>query len=303
VTEGEVLKFKFHRGGWERQAADEKGTAWADYTIEQVDPSHPIVISIVNWTDLGPLSIVGQIDSYRKFFSPQLKNERTVHIWTPPAYRNEPSSNFQVIYMHDGQNVFHSETSTFGVPWGIDGTLTSLTGEKKVDRTIVVAIDCTEDRSEEYDFFRNGANYARFVVETVKPFVDSHYRTLKDRNHTFVMGSSMGALISLEMLWVHSDVFSAAAGLSLPAFYENENLGKFFQNQAAPANPVKIYFDHGDYGDDNFYEPSVKRFHTQLLSLGVDPSQILYQVFPFAEHTEVAWARRLDIPLKFLLNN
>jgi predicted alpha/beta superfamily hydrolase len=302
VTPGEQLKLKFNRGDWKSQAADETGKAWEDFIIDVRDPSDPIVISVVNWSDLGPLRPVGQIDSYTHFFSPQLKNDRTIHVWTPDSYREESAEQYQVIYMHDGQNVFHAETSTFGVPWGIDGTITSLMEEKAIGRTIVVAIDCTEDRTEEYDFFRNGATYARFVIETVKPFIDSHYRTLKDRDHTFVMGSSMGALISLEMLWVHSDVFSAAAGLSLPAFYENEKFVSFFQSHPVPKAPVKIYFDHGDYGDDKIYEPSVKRFHQQLLSVGVHPSQIFYQVFPFAEHNEAAWARRLDIPLKFILN-
>ena len=113
----------------------------------------------------------------------------------------------------------------------------------------------------------------------------------------------MGAIFSLEMLWVHPEIFSSAAGLSLPAFFENEKMVTFFEKHPAPNFPVKIYFDHGNYGDDQDYEPAVKRYYSKLLSLGISPPQIFYRIFPFADHNEAAWSRRLDTPLKFMLKN
>jgi predicted alpha/beta superfamily hydrolase len=301
--EWEILELKVTRGSYAKQASDGDGKAWGNLSYEfPLDPT-PVVISVENWTDFGPFSVQGQVDQYSNFYSPELKNRRTIHVWTPHDYRKNQAERFQVLYMQDGQNVFYSSTSTFGVPWGVDGAIHSLLGEGAIDRTIVVAVDCTNNRTQEYDFARLGSQYADFLTYTVKPFVDSNYRTLADRSHTFVMGSSMGAIISLELLWARPEIFSAAAGLSLPAFFENEKMFRFFQETPRPHVPIKIYFDHGDYGDDQDYEPSVKKFHETLTRLGLDPKQMLYKKFPFADHDEAAWARRVAIPLKFMLKN
>ncbi|MFM8313188.1 MAG: carbohydrate-binding module family 20 domain-containing protein, partial [Deltaproteobacteria bacterium] len=136
-----MLQLKVTRGTWDKQASDPKGVAWGNLMYQFPLNSKFIVISVENWTDLGPLSTQGNIDEYPQFYSPELNNRRNIHVWTPPNYNANPLSRFQVLYMHDGQNVFDPSTSTFGVPWGVDGAITSLLEKNAIDQTIVVALD------------------------------------------------------------------------------------------------------------------------------------------------------------------
>src|SRR5262249_42595096 len=153
---------------------------------------------------------------------PQLRNSRDVRVWLPPGYKKNPNARYPVIYMHDGQNLFDPQTANNGADWRIDEVMTTLIKNKELrSKVIVVGVDFTKDRFDEYDYAADGSNYADFLINTVKPLVDSQFRTMPGRETTYTMGSSMGAIISVELAWKHPEVFSRAAGLSLPAFIQD----------------------------------------------------------------------------------
>lgn len=100
-----------------------------------------------------------------------------------------------VLYMFDGQNLFDSATS-FAGEWGVDEALEKLYTERGFS-IIVVGIDNGGDKrideyapwvNEEYGRGGEGDAMVRFIVETLKPYIDSHYRTVP--NETGIMGSS-----------------------------------------------------------------------------------------------------------------
>jgi predicted alpha/beta superfamily hydrolase len=154
---------------------------------------------------------------------PGLQRQRTLRVYLPPAYSSEPQRRFAVLYMHDGQNLFDDATAYAG-EWGVDETLDALARSHGL-QVIVVGVDNGGDKRmtelNPWDHARfgkaEGPAYLDFVVGTVKPFIDAHFRTLADRGHTAIMGSSMGGLMSHYAIHRYPQVFGMA-GVFSPSY-------------------------------------------------------------------------------------
>jgi predicted alpha/beta superfamily hydrolase len=146
-------------------------------------------------------TVTGHVLVLESLESPQLGNRRDIYVYLPRTYA-ESDRRFPVMYMQDGQNLFDRATS-FGEEWGVDQILESAAPGRT--EAIVVGIANTGDtRCDEYSPFRDpklgggaGDRYLAFLTDTVKPAVDSRFRTLPGREATGIAGSSMGGLISL----------------------------------------------------------------------------------------------------------
>lgn len=129
--------------------------------------------------------------------------------------------------------------------------------------------------------------YLRFLTSELKPFIDSHYPTLPDRQHTFLAGSSMGGLISLYALCEYPDVFGGAACMSthLPmitsADYDraadiSQTVFEAFlrylsDNLPASSGSHLLYTDRGDSTLDALYPPYQDRLDSLLSARGWQP--------------------------------
>ncbi|MBE7174224.1 MAG: alpha/beta hydrolase [Williamsia sp.] len=150
---------------------------------------------------------------------PQLERTRRIWIYLPADYA-ATRQRYPVLYMHDGQNLFDEQTS-FSGEWGVDEIL-----DGKRAACIVVGIDNGGiKRMTEYNPNDNpqqgkgeGKAYLEFVVKTLKPYIDKHYRTLKTKGSTAIAGSSMGGLISFYAGLYYPTVFGSVGVLS-PSFW------------------------------------------------------------------------------------
>ena len=145
--------------------------------------------------------------------------------------------------------------------------------------------------------------YLRFLVEEVKPFVDSNFRTQADQRNTFVMGSSMGGLISLYAISEYPDVFHGAGCLSTnwPAG-EHELVNEMAKSLPDPASH-RLYFDYGTEGLDALYEPYQTQMNRHLREAGfIENETWMTRKFQGNAHNETAWRARVEIPLSFLLS-
>src|SRR5690554_456652 len=144
-------------------------------------------------------TVVGNLEIIKNFYIPELNRSRTIRIWTPSNYNK--AIKYPVIYMHDGQNLFDDYTS-FAGEWGVDETIEDLIHNNITNGFIVVGIDNSKHRMNEHApnwgdvKGAEGELYAKFIVETLKPYIDNNYNTLKNLNNTIIIGSSMGGLIS-----------------------------------------------------------------------------------------------------------
>jgi predicted alpha/beta superfamily hydrolase len=267
-------------------------------------------------------TILGDIQRFEDFES-KFVAPRHVDVWSPPGY-SESDDRYRVIYMHDGQNLFAPLFSISGACWEMDKAIARGMEAHKIRGALVVGIWNTEARWREYmpqkpywtlamqrhhEAFVERAggdplsdSYLKFLVEEVKPFVDSNYRTLPDQPNTFVMGSSMGGLISFYAISEYPNVFYGAGCLSTnwPAG-EHELVNELARALPDPASH-KLYFDHGTEGLDALYEPYQAQMDKHLHEAGYIENQTwMTRKFEGAAHNEAAWRNRVEIPLTFLL--
>ena len=248
---------------------------------------------------------------------------RHVDVWLPPGYDADSRQRYPALYMHDGQNLFDPATSYGSVDWGVDEALTRLIADGEMRAAIVVGVWNSPKRREEYMPQRAGRGgvhfnvpgapdaradeiisdrYLAFLVDELKPFIDTTYRTLPDRAHTYVMGSSMGALVSQYAMSVHPTVFGGAGCVSThwPAG-DGIALNDFAAHLPDPATH-RYYFDFGTATLDAAYEPYQRRADEALRAAGfVEGQNWITKKFEGAEHSEEAWRQRVDEPLRFLI--
>jgi predicted alpha/beta superfamily hydrolase len=142
----------------------------------------------------------------------------------------------------------------------------------------------------------------RFLVTELKPFIDREYRTLANRDNTFIMGASAGGMISLYAISEHPEVFGGAACLSIHWPTGDGMLVEYFRHKLPDPATHRIYFDYGTAGRDRDYAPYQLKMDAAMEARGYQAgTNWVTGRFPDAEHSEKSWRRRLHLPLAFLL--
>lgn len=266
-------------------------------------------------------------------FNSKFVDSRNVDIWLPDGYSSQKK--YAVVYMHDGQMLFDSTKTWNRQEWKVDEVASELIANFKITECIVVGIWNNGDyrhseyfpqaivksipqtcREEIIDYALKSKpqanSYLQFIVDELKPFIDKNYSTTPDRNNTFLMGSSMGGIISIYGLCEYPEIFGGAACLSThwPLFKPEDtlisnSLAKLYQNYLFEKLPIagnhKIYFDYGTQTLDSFYKPYQQQVDMLMVEKGYDTNNWLTLEFEGEEHSERSWSKRLGIPLKFLL--
>ena len=256
---------------------------------------------------------MGHVHIIRDFASPHEGFTRTVRIYTPDGYDHAPHHRFPVLYMHDGQNVFaHPESALFDT-WCANLALEHMVGEGRMEPWIIVGIDSGPGRVEEYSPWdeprgnvrARGETYARFVVETLKPYIDGAYRTRQGPEWTAVMGSSLGGLMSLYLGWKYPEVFGRIGALSPSVMWSEYRL---FQHWTAHTRRwTRIYLDAGasewiDPGGVPLpYAEATREFYLHLKRLGYADHELFLVLEPGGLHHERDWQRRLPLAMHWLL--
>ena len=304
------IEYKYTLGSWEREGADATGAPLQNLAAK-ITQSTTIKDTILFWTKTGRHKVVvrGQITGavkYHRGMKGAGIQDRDVIVWLPPDYETDKNMRYPVVYMHDGQNVFDPATSSFGVDWQIDETADALISKKSIPPLIVVGIYNTSDRFKEYTPGEKGAAYVSFVVNTVKPFIDSTYRTKRDRKNTIVGGSSAGGIISFMIVWEHPDIFSKAICMS-PAFKSPGSLSMNFDyvkvvTGSKKREDVFFYIDNGGVGLESQLQPGIDEMISALKAKGYkEEKDFVYLVDSAARHFEADWAKRFPNALMLAL--
>lgn len=246
-------------------------------------------------------TVVGNLEIIENFYMPELNRFRTIRVWTPSNYNT--SNKYPVIYMHDGQNLFDDYTS-FAGEWGVDESIENLIINSKTKGFIVVGIDNSEFRMSEYTpnwgdiESAEGDKYAKFIVNTLKPYIDSNYNTLKDRNNTIIMGSSMGGLISFYTGLNYQKTFGYIGSLSTSFQINSVEARNKFINSLDYSNPPFLYLDAGTLEHSMNYINDVK---TSLINAGQNKDKIYSLIKDKHAHNEGAWRIRFKDILLLLI--
>lgn len=262
-------------------------------------------------------------------FASKYVDARNVDVWLPPDY--SASKRYAVVYMHDGQMLFDPTSTWNKQAWQVDKVATKLLEEGRVRDFIIVGIwNNGKSRHAEFypekflpfvadatrrEFVTRALNgrpqadaYLRFVVEELKPAIDARYSTARDASGTFLMGSSMGGLISVYALLEYPQVFGAAAALSthwIATFERNvvfpDAAIAYLKTKLPPAGQLKLYMDRGTAELDAQYDQAQQKIDALMRAHGHVPPHVISRVFDGAGHNESSWHARLDVPLLFLL--
>lgn len=307
---GGPVEFKFTMGTWEKGEVAASGESVENRRTIVPDSGATYTGSVAGWqvagapkrhTATSSVSILSD-----SFPMPQLGRARRVWLYLPPDYATS-GRRYPVFYMHDGQNLFDAATGYAG-EWGIDETLDSLNalGDRGV---IVVAPDHGgERRFTEYSPWVNaqygggeGDEYVDFLVHTLKPYVDTHYRTLPGRTHTGVGGSSMGGLISLYAILAYPDVFGRALIFS-PAFWVAPPAFDQARAAAPPPPDTRVWFTAGGHEgtDPEVMVGDQQRMVRTLAAAGWDSTVVRAYVRPDGQHSEWFWRREFPAAYQWL---
>lgn len=257
---------------------------------------------------------------------PYFPEKRRVRVLLPQDYFNEPTKRYPVLYLHDGQNVFHSHEAFAGYSWKIIPLIKS---HPEIPPMIVVGIDNSgEYRLDEYapwktTFFKDGGlnsfgglgkNYADWLARELKPFIDRKYRTLPAKENTLLAGSSMGGYITAYIGALYPEIFGNLGVFSSAAWLRADKFSQFIYTHPLDKN-AKVYIQTGanesDAGDDDVLPPNQQaqayidealNYQHALLQTGLPVSRIRLRIFANESHHEYYWAKHFSEFLNFVFN-
>jgi alpha-glucosidase len=273
------------------------------------------------------------IDNFESQFVPA----RDIFVWLPEGYTGD--RRYAVLYMHDGDSLWDASTTWNGQEWGVDEVVSGLLEAGAIRDVIVVGIpNAGAERGIEYlpqkpfeamspedqqalyrvehpQFGRiysgpiRSDAYLRFLVEELKPHIDRNYPTLPDRDNTFVMGSSMGGLISIYAISEYPDVFGGAGCLSTHwpgSLYRADSpfpalMREYLKEHLPEAEGHYLWFDYGSEGLDAEYADYQQKVDHIVRNRGYGNDRWITYHDAGAGHNEDAWRARLHHPLQFLL--
>ncbi len=301
------IEYKFTRGGWPSVEGNASGKYQANHTADYSGQPQTVQVKILGWEDRsaggGGSAAPNVFVLNQQFYMPQLKRNRRVWVYLPPDYATS-NKRYPVLYLHDAQNLFDNQTSSFG-EWQVDEALNKLFNQGDYG-CIAIGIDNGgAKRLDEYSPWVNaqygggeGDEYMDFITKTLKPYVDATYRTMPGRETTGLMGSSMGGLISMYGFadWQH--VFSKA-GIFSPAFWF-AGTGPVDDVRAHPKKgDTRIYFLAGAK-EPEYVQTDITKVANALLSAGFTPNDMKFKVSPDGEHSEWFWRREFAAAYQWL---
>lgn len=307
------VEFKFTRGSWETVEGNIGGLEQPSHKVFYNGQPKTVEVVILSWPDLmgggtglGPVDgVVNILDE--DFYIPQLARSRRIWTYLPPNYGANPNKRYPVLYMQDGQNLFDANSSYAG-EWEIDEAMNAL-AQGGDPGCIIVGIDNGgTHRVDEYSPWVNpaygggeGVDYVNFIVSTLKPYIDNNYFTLSDRNHTGIMGSSMGGLISMYAVIEHQDVFSKA-GVFSPAFWFNGNKSVEHILNTGKLNDVRVFFLAGGQ-EPPYIGNDVEEVVEAMLTVGFTLDEINVATPTDGQHSEWFWSREFPAAYSWLFEH
>ena len=227
---------------------------------------------------------------------------RRAFIWLPDSYETEPDKHYPVLYMFDGHNIFRDEFAAFGKSWGMEEYM-RYTGKD----LIIVAVECNHNgnhRLQEYApvSYRNKDHgsiqgkapvYMKWLVNQLKPYVDKTFRTLPDREHTSLAGSSMGGLIALYGVSAYNHIFRQAACLS-PSLWvaPAKMLALVAKANYTPDTAIFLSYGQNEMRNHNANRWAISMVSKELYAKGVN---LTMRIVRDAYHCEAAWEKEVPI--------
>jgi alpha-glucosidase len=233
--------------------------------------------------------------------APQLDTTKTIWVYLPKNYKDS-EKRYPVIYMHDAQNLYDEQTAYAG-EWKVDEYLDTLSSNE----SIIIGIEHgNEKRIDELTPYYHdthgggkGDSYINFIKNTLKPYVDTSYRTLSNPEHTTLFGSSLGGLISFFGVIKYPETFGKA-GVFSPAFWINPEIYDLVKASEIPKS-TRFYFLAGTAESETMIS-NQNRMVALLKAKGVLEQNIKSESIEGGEHNEAFWSQHFGDAYQWLFN-
>jgi len=248
-------------------------------TVLQIDYDHPFLLA-------------------KAMTIPGLGRRRKIWAFLPDGYANNPEKRYPVVYFQDAQNVFENWKSPFGHSWETHQTMRRLHNLGHPQAIVIGIEHANRNRVEEFtpltrngEFAKQGNAYADFLANKLKNFVDKKLRTLPEREHNSLIGSSMGGLITLYAGMKHQDVFSKL-GVFSPALWVTPTLFPLIL-KVGMHYPMTIYLTVGEQ-EGGYTVKQTKEMHQTLIDAGFPREQLYLGVRAEGKHEEAFWEKEFE---------
>ncbi len=246
----------------------------------------------------------GVLERISEFESAILGNRREITVYLPPGYERE-DGRYPVLYMQDGQNLFEPQRAFIpGQHWRLNEAADHAINRRAAQPMIIVGVDhaggarideYTPTHDEARQAGGKAADYARMLIEELKPLIDSRYRTIPD--DTAAGGSSLGGLLALVLALSRPQVFRRIAAMSPSVWWGHRAIFDLVDRFEGPR--FRIWLDVGGReGRDTLRDARILR--DRLRAKGWSDSDLAFHEDPRGDHSERAWARRAEAALEFL---
>jgi len=294
------LAFKFTLGSWQSVEVQANGQDITDRYLAQPKYDTTVYFTVAGWKDPSktvprPSTASANVQRPTAAFGVNgTLDPRNIWVYLPPDYDQQANKRFAVLYMHDGQNLFDRATS-YQNEWRVDETLDSL-AKLGQPVPIVVGINSTGRRMEEMAIWANeyaeqpeGAAYIDLIVQQIKPWVDQHYRTLPQAQHTGIMGSSLGGLISFYGALRYPQTFGKV-GVFSPSFWYHEQVFNWAAQQK-PSTQTRFYMLAGEPEGGQIAANTRKMAALMEKRWGLGAAQLSVHIDPQGQHMESFWGQ------------
>lgn len=231
-----------------------------------------------------------------------LNRDRTVRVYLPPGY-DSCNKHYPVLYMHDGQNLFDEATSYSG-EWRVDKSLNQLAYDQELELIVVGIDNGKQHRLNELSAWKHdtygagdGQKYLDFIVYELLPHINEHYRTLQGREHTGLMGSSMGGLMTHFAIFRYPEVFGKG-GIFSPSFWYASDVFDFTRNHHIP-HDARLYYLMGSE-EDKIMVDEMHSMVNEIVDRGHPTYNIFSKTVPGRGHSEPFWAEEFSQAVKWL---
>lgn len=245
--------------------------------------------------------------------SEELGNCREVTAYLPPGYDAlaAKDTTYPVLFMHDGQNVWSDHDCCFGhTGWEVNVALDEEIAANRVAPVVVIAADHSNQRNNEYGLSPTTmTTFIDFQVTELQPHA---LEQVRGNGKTYVAGSSLGGLVSMELALRHPATYAGAASLS-GAFWPNMETNEALRDHVPTMGkqPLALYIDHGgNVASNSDGAADSVEVRDLLVGLGWQrgdspnctpgPDALCYFHEPGATHDELAWRDRTWRFLRFL---
>lgn len=235
-------------------------------------------------------------------FDSKFAKDRDLVVWLPPEYAKDAGRRYPTLYMHDGDSTF--------VNWRLDETASALIADHQIEPLIIVYVpnggstddrftDYTPTRDANYNVGGKADSYGRMLVEEVKPFIDSHYRTLTDAANTGLGGASLGGLVTLYLGLKYPGTFGRLAVMSPSIWWDRGVILREVKDvKTKPA--LRIWLDVGTE-EERGRTDTTRLLRDALIKKGwALNADLMYYEAKGARHEDSEFGKRAGLFLKFL---